>query len=192
MDPLKYLFEKPALSGRLSRCLILLAEFDLKYMARKIIKGSAITNFCAENPMEGEGSKEDFLDESILNIKLGARKMYFDGVMTQYGNGIGILLIIPYKSHIPVVVKLNFEAINNMEEYQACIVGMEALQELRAKEAEVYGDSTLVIAQAQKLWKVKEEHLNPYQKYLKELTRTFDIRLSTLSSLELKINLQMC
>ena len=122
MDPLKYLFEKPALSGRLSRCLILLAEFDLKYMARKIIKGSAITNFCAENPMEGEGSKEDFLDESILNIKLGARKMYFDGVMTQYGNGIGILLIIPYKSHIPVVVKLNFEAINNMEEYQACIV----------------------------------------------------------------------
>jgi len=82
MDPLKYLFEKPALSGRLSRCLILLAEFDLKYVARKIIKGSAISNFCVENPMEGEGSKEDFLDESILNIKLGARKMYFDGVMT--------------------------------------------------------------------------------------------------------------
>ena len=30
MDPLKYLFEKLALSGRLSRWLILLAEFDLK------------------------------------------------------------------------------------------------------------------------------------------------------------------
>ena len=40
MNPLKYLFEKPALSGRLSRWLILLAEFDLKYMARKTIKGS--------------------------------------------------------------------------------------------------------------------------------------------------------
>ena len=35
MDPLKYLFEKPTLNGRLSRWLILLAEFDLKYMARK-------------------------------------------------------------------------------------------------------------------------------------------------------------
>jgi len=32
----------------------------------------------------------------------------------------------------------------------------------------------LVIAQAQKLWKVKEEHLKPYQQYLEELTRTFD------------------
>ena len=30
IDPLKYLFEKPALSGRLSRWLILLAKFDSK------------------------------------------------------------------------------------------------------------------------------------------------------------------
>ena len=35
MDPAKYLFEKPALSGRLLRWLILLVELDLKYVARK-------------------------------------------------------------------------------------------------------------------------------------------------------------
>ena len=57
MDPLKYLFEKPALSGRLSRWLILLAEFDLKYVVRKTIKGSVVSNFCAENPIEGEDGK---------------------------------------------------------------------------------------------------------------------------------------
>ena len=51
---------------------------------------------------------------------------------------------------------------------------MEALQELRVKEAEVLEDSTLVIAQAQKLWKVKEEHMKPYQKYLEDLTKTFN------------------
>ena len=32
----------------------------------------------------------------------------------------------------------------------------------------------MVIAQAQKLWKVKEEHLKPYQQYLEDLTKTFD------------------
>ena len=37
MDSLKYLFEKPTLSGRLSRWLILLAKFDLKYEAKKTI-----------------------------------------------------------------------------------------------------------------------------------------------------------
>ena len=81
MDPLKYLFENPALNGGLSRWLILLAEFDLKYVARKTIKGSAMSNFCAENPIEGENGKEDFLDEDILDIELGAWKMYFDGAM---------------------------------------------------------------------------------------------------------------
>ena len=37
MDSLKYLFEKPTLCGRLSRWLILLAKFDLKYEAKKTI-----------------------------------------------------------------------------------------------------------------------------------------------------------
>ena len=72
MDTLKYLFEKPTLSGRLSRWLILLAKFDLKYIARKTIKGSLVSNFCAENPIKGENGKEDFPDEDILDIELGA------------------------------------------------------------------------------------------------------------------------
>ena len=70
MDPLKYLFEKPALNGRLLRQLILLAEFDLKYAARKTIKGSVILDFCTKNPIEGESGRKDFPNENILNIEL--------------------------------------------------------------------------------------------------------------------------
>ena len=115
MDPLNYLFEKPALSGRLLRRLILLVEFDLKYAARKTIKGSIVSDFYAENPVEGEDGKEDFPDEDILGIELGAWKMYFDGAVNQYENGIGVFLIAPKGSHIPLAVKLNFGATNNME-----------------------------------------------------------------------------
>ena len=50
--------------------------------------------------------------------------------------------------YIPLGIKLNFEATNNMAEYETCIFRMEALQELRVTEAEVFRDSTLVIAQA--------------------------------------------
>ena len=81
MDPLKYFFEKPALSGRLSRWLILLAKFDLKDLARNTIKGSIVSDFCVENPIKGEDDKEDFLDEDILDVELGTWKMYFDGVI---------------------------------------------------------------------------------------------------------------
>ena len=127
MDPLKYLFEKPTSCGRLSRWLILLVEFDLKYVARKTIKGSIVLDFCAKNPVKGEDGREDFSDEDILNIELGAWKMYFDGVVNQYGKGIGVLLITPERSHILLVVKLNFKATNNIVEYEACITKMEAL-----------------------------------------------------------------
>ena len=46
---------------------------------------------------------------------------------------------------MPLAVRLNFEATNNMTEYEACIVGMEALQELGVNEVEVFGDLTLAI-----------------------------------------------
>ena len=87
MDPLKYLFEKPTLSGRLSRWLILLAEFNLKYVARKAIKGSIVSDFCVENPIEREDGKEDFPDKDILDVELGTWKMNFDRAINQYGMG---------------------------------------------------------------------------------------------------------
>ena len=86
-------------------------------MARKTIKGSVVFDFSAENPIEGKDGIEEFLDEDILDIKLGAWKMYFNGVVNQYGNGIGVLLITLDGSHVPLAVKLNFEVTNNMTEY---------------------------------------------------------------------------
>ena len=76
------------MSGRLSRWLILLVEFNLKYMARKTIKGSVMLDFCVENPVEGEYGREDFSNEDILDIELRAWKMYFDGAVNEYRNGI--------------------------------------------------------------------------------------------------------
>ena len=57
MDPLKYLFKKSTLSGRLLRWLVLLAKFDLKYMIWKTIKGSIVSDFYAENPVEGKDGR---------------------------------------------------------------------------------------------------------------------------------------
>ena len=38
--------------------------------------------------------------------------MYFDRAVKQYGNKIGILLITLEEFHIPLAIKLNFEATN--------------------------------------------------------------------------------
>ena len=62
------------------------------------------------------------------------------------GVGVGVLLIAPDGVHIPLSAKLNFVATNNVMEYEACIVGLEALLAIDVKEVEIYGDSTLVLA----------------------------------------------
>ena len=54
-----------------------------------------MSDFCAENPIEGEGGKEDFLDEDILDVELRTWKIYFDGAANQNGNGMRIPLITP-------------------------------------------------------------------------------------------------
>jgi len=42
MDPVKYIFEKSALTGRIARWQVLLSEFDIVYVTQKAIKGSAL------------------------------------------------------------------------------------------------------------------------------------------------------
>lgn len=73
--------------------------------------------------------------------------LIFDGVANAYGNGIGVIIVAPHGSHIPFTARLAFNCINNMVEYEACIMGLEEAIELRIKILDVYGDSTLVINQ---------------------------------------------
>jgi hypothetical protein len=157
MDQLKYLTRK------LSRWLILLAEFDLTYVAKNTIKGRVIAEHCVGNPVGKDDLDDDFPDEDVLNVEEKATwKMYFDGASNQHGYGVGVLLIAPDGVHIPLSAKLNFVATNNVAEYEVCIVGLEALLAIDVKEVKIFGDSTLVLAQAQRIWKMKEEHLKPY------------------------------
>ena len=50
MDPIKYIFEKPALIGRIARWQMLLSEFDILYVMQKVIKGVLWQNFWLINP----------------------------------------------------------------------------------------------------------------------------------------------
>jgi len=62
------LFEKPALTGRTARWLLLLSEFDITYVTvtQKSIKGRAIAEHLAEHPIKEEYEFKDcFPDEEI-------------------------------------------------------------------------------------------------------------------------------
>ena len=47
IDPIKYIFQKPALTGKISHWQMLLSEFDIMFVTRKAIKGQAIADYLA-------------------------------------------------------------------------------------------------------------------------------------------------
>ena len=157
LDPIKYIFEKPSLSGRIARWQVLLSEFDILYMSQKAIKGSAIADFLAGRandeyePMSFDFSNEDLMavlqieEEKLLEEN--GWKMYFDGASNVLGRGVRAVLISPEGNHYPFTAKLSFYCTNNVPEYEACVLGLQATIEKRIKSLKVYGDSTLVICQ---------------------------------------------
>lgn len=70
MDPIKYIFEKPVVTGRIARWKMLLTEYDIQYVTQKAIKGSILSDYLAHLPIEGYQSlKSDFPDEDIMFIR---------------------------------------------------------------------------------------------------------------------------
>ena len=174
MDLLKYLMEKPVQDGKIAKWILLLLEFDIKYVTHKCVKGRAIADHLAHcSPEEAEEIQGNFPNEDIIGIEVESWKMYVDGAKNQNGSGIGILLISPKRAHIPFSGRLNFPATNTTTEYEACIIGLQAALGLGMKELEVYRDSALIISQIQNKWKIKEERLVPYHQCLQKWASKF-------------------
>ena len=136
LDPLRYLFDQPVLTGRLMRWLVLLTEFDIQYMTQKSVKGSIVAYHLASLPVSDDRPIDyDFPEEQFVSTtSITGWQLYFDGAANQSGFGIGILLISPQGDHIPRSVRLVFSGhhrlTNNMVEYEACITGLETALDL--------------------------------------------------------------
>ena len=96
----------------------------------------------------------DFPDEDLMAVlqieeeespEEDGWKMYFNGASNALGCGVGAVLISPEGNHYPFIAKLSFDCTNNVAEYEACVLGLQAAIEKKIKSLTVYGDSTLVI-----------------------------------------------
>ena len=99
------------MTGKLARWLVLLTEFDIDYVARKVIKGRAVADFLAQNPVNDEQEWElEFPDEHLGLIEV---QTWTNGAVNNRGAGIGVILISPEGETIPMAKRLEFEVINN-------------------------------------------------------------------------------
>ena len=135
-DLLRYLFDRPVLTGRLMRWLVLLTEFDIQYVTQKSVKGSIVADHLASLPVSDDRLiNDDFPDEQFVSMtSITEWRLYFDGAANQSGFGISILLVSSQGEHIPRSVRLVFydhhRLMNNIVEYEACITGLETVLDL--------------------------------------------------------------
>jgi ribonuclease HI len=67
--------------------------------------------------------------------------MYLDGASTRDSAGAGVVLISPTKETISLSFKLDFRTTNNIAEYEALLLGLNASKELGIKGLKVLGDA---------------------------------------------------
>ncbi|XP_019242529.1 PREDICTED: uncharacterized protein LOC109222656, partial [Nicotiana attenuata] len=181
MDPLKYIFQKPMPTGKLAKWQILLIEFDIVYVTQKAIKGQALADHLAENPVDEEYKplRTYFPDEEVLfagediSEAYSGWRMFFDGAANFKGVGVGAVLVSESGQHYPISAKLRFPCTNNMAEYEACILGLRMVVDMNIQELLVIGDSDLLIHQVQGEWNTKNTKILPYLHCVKELCKKF-------------------
>ena len=134
LDLIKYIFEKPSLSGRIARWPVLLSKFDFLYVSQKAIKENAIVDFLAERTNEEyEPMSFDFSDEDLMTVlqideektfEEDGWKMYFDGASNVLGRGVRAILISSEGNHCSFTAKLSFECTNNVAKYEIYVLGL--------------------------------------------------------------------
>ncbi|XP_070006022.1 uncharacterized protein [Nicotiana sylvestris] len=93
--------KKPIPTGKLAKWQILLSEFDTIYVTQKAVKGQALADHFAENPVDGEykpletyfpNEEVSFVGENITEAYDGWR-MFFNGAANFKGVGIIAVLV---------------------------------------------------------------------------------------------------
>ena len=80
MDQIKYIFEKPSLTGRISLWQMLLSEYDIEYCTQKAIKISVLVEYLAHKPIDDyQYNKYDFPDEDVIYLKVKDCDEHFPG-----------------------------------------------------------------------------------------------------------------
>ncbi|XP_050890688.1 uncharacterized protein LOC127096117 [Lathyrus oleraceus] len=100
-------------------------------------------------------------------------KLVFDGASNVMGYGIGVILISPKNGYTPLTSRPCFNCTNNIAKYEACIMDIDTVIDLRIKILEVYEDSALVIYQVKGEWETRHHKLISYLDQVVELMVNF-------------------
>ena len=140
IDLIKFILNRPVISGRIGKWPLAFAEFTLIYFPQKTMKGQALADFLVDHTSL-KIMKEEEMDLQVYSVETQPWILKFDGSSTESSAGAGIVIVSPLGVKTTLSFNLDFDCTNNQAEYEALVIGLEILQELRAGNVLIMGDS---------------------------------------------------
>ena len=103
--------------------------------------------------------KNKIKDEKVDEIW----RMNFDGAHSRAGKGAGVVITSPKGKIFNFAYRLEFEATNNVVEYEALLLGLETTKDMGIKMLSISGDSDLIILQVKNEFACKCKRLKKYR-----------------------------
>jgi len=92
--------------------------------------------------------------------------MFFDGALSCEGVGAGVFFVAPKNEFvIPFSYRLQWDIdyTNNVCEYEALVLGLEAANKLNIKNLEIDRDAELIVKQINQQYQAKHPRLRSYK-----------------------------
>jgi hypothetical protein len=129
--PLKAFLHNSNTTGNITKWAAELAEFQLDFQPRHAVKSQVLADFIVEwTPSPSAPGGPDFDSDPTPAVPRAPVftephwTLFFDGSARQQGGGVGVVLIDPSGDQVKYMVHLEFNATNNMAEYEALIFGL--------------------------------------------------------------------
>lgn len=100
--------------------------------------------------------------------------MHFDGACSREGAGAGITISAPHLiGEKRFSYKFCFNCTNNMDEYEALLLGLQILKKMQAMKVYIYGDSELVLRQVMGTYQAKHPRMRNYRNLVLDILKCF-------------------
>jgi ribonuclease HI len=108
-----------------------------------------------------------FIDEGDtilepIDFDDGMWHMHFDGSCSNKGNGANIILYSPISNIYNFSYRLEFAFTNNIDEFEALLLGIENAYNLGCGDLTVFGDSKLVVNIIRKIYVANNKLIRHY------------------------------
>ncbi|CAN6710231.1 unnamed protein product [Malus baccata var. baccata] len=127
-----------------------LSHPEINYSVVEKLCLAALADFLAQHPSPyGFGDAD--VEIGIVVTRDNHWTMYFDGSSTSSSAGAGIVIQSPHNDRWYFSLRLDFECTNNQAEYEALVIGLGLLLDLRATRALVLDELAQIASGAQLL-----------------------------------------